>query len=191
MLPEVKSFAALLAQHRHYHVGGKEAKNMVISEEMSEQECIRVGCVLPALYRSLSGWGFLSRGVWVSVQGVSIQGWRLFQGGSLSWGTLLGRASLEGTWDGRQRPVKQEYIPVGCVLSAAVAVSGVVSAQVGWGVCPAGGCLLSGVSAQRVCLLRCLPKRVSAWGCTPPPALWTESQTGVKTLPFRKFICGQ
>ena len=48
-------------------------------------------------------------------------------------------------------------------------------------------CLPSGVSGGG--RLLCLGE-VSAQGVyTPSP--WTESQTGVKTLPFRNFICGQ
>ena len=45
-----------------------------------------------------------------------------------------------------------------------------------WGWMPRGGCLPGGGW--------CLP----GGGCTPPPP-WTESQTGVKTLPFRNFVC--
>ena len=55
---------------------------------------------------------------------------------------------------------KTKYIPVGCVLSAAVAVSGGVCLGVSvclGGVYP-GGCLLGGVSAQ---------EGVSAWGGLP------------------------
>ena len=63
---------------------------------------------------------------------------------------------------------EQECIPVGCVPSAAVTVGG------GGVVCPGG----------------CLPRGGSASGCIPPH-LWTESQTGVKTLPFRNFVCGR
>ena len=72
---------------------------------------------------------------------------------------------------------KQECIPVGCIPSAAVVVSGegVSSLEGGClpkleGVCPGGDCL--GVSAQGgVCLPRgvCVPKEVSARGCTPSP----------------------
>ena len=56
--------------------------------------------------------------------------------------------------------MKQEYIPVGCVTSAAVAVGG------------RGGV--------------CLPRGMSACGggCTPHPPM--ERQTPVKTLPFSK-----
>ena len=57
---------------------------------------------------------------------------------------------------------KNECIPVGCVPSTTVAVSG-------GGVCP-GGLL----PAQGECLTHCM------LGYTPH--LWTESQTGVKTL---------
>ena len=64
--------------------------------------------------------------------------------------------------------LKQERIPVGCVPSAAVAISwGVVSVQEG-GVCPGA------MSARG-----CLPD-------TPPP--WTEWQTGVKTLPCHNYV---
>ena len=52
-----------------------------------------------------------------------------------------------------------------------------------------GGCLPMEVSAQgRVCLGGCLSGE-----CTPPPGHrgkhppWTESQTGVRTLPFRNY----
>ena len=72
-----------------------------------------------------------------------------------------------------------------------------VSAQ-GWvcqrGVCP-WGCLTRGVSAQGECLPRCLSARGSAWGrgclhrgVCQTPLLWTESQTGVKTLPCRNYV---
>ena len=90
---------------------------------------------------------------------------------------------------------EEECIPVGCVPFAAVAVlggGGVVCS--GWGVSAQGG-----MSAGRwggVCLPKGLGWCVSAWGggvcrggCTPP-ALLTESQTGVKTLPFCNFVCG-
>ena len=69
---------------------------------------------------------------------------------------------------------KQECIPVGCVPSAAVAVSrgGLllgVSATVEGGVCSGGGCLLwGGVCSQGGC---------SIPACTeaaPPPPLWTD-----------------
>ena len=94
---------------------------------------------------------------------------------------------------------KQECIPVGCVPFAAVAVSG----RGGWyllrGGLP-GRCLLrEGVSAWGclpggVCLEGCLPGGMSAYGgCLPDiprprgrhPPPRTESQIGVKTLPFR------
>ena len=79
--------------------------------------------------------------------------------------------------------IVQECIPVGCVPPASVAASA------GGGICPRGvypgGCLP----------VRCLPA-----GYTPPPSiascdtpsrLLTESQTGVKSLPSRNFVCGQ
>ena len=74
----------------------------------------------------------------------------------------------------RQKSAKQECIPVEYVPSAAVAVTGGVSAQrwdvcQGWDVCPKG--YLSG----GVCPGGCLPRGVSAQGVSarhPPP--WTE-----------------
>ena len=77
----------------------------------------------------------------------------------------------------------QECIPVWCVPSTAMVVSG------------KGGAV---VSAQgRICLGWCLPRRgvclgVSAQGrgvsARHPPPPWTESQTGVKTLPCRNYV---
>ena len=64
--------------------------------------------------------------------------------------------------------LKQEYIPVGCILSAAVIILGSVCASA-WGCLPLGGW-------ECVCLPRavCAQERVSAQGgvclggCTPP-----------------------
>ena len=88
-------------------------------------------------------------------------------------------------WNTKHRTniFKQECIPVGCVPSTAVAIS-----LGGWGVCPGGylprGCAYPGV---------CFPRRVSGQGgCLPggsarhPP--WTESQTGVRTLPCCNYV---
>ena len=86
----------------------------------------------------------------------------------------------------------QECIPVGCVASAAVAVSwggggscvcqgGCQSSVLGRGCLP-GGCLPVGLPMRGICL------GVSAQGgvcLTPPP--WTEWQAGVKTLPCRNY----
>ena len=68
--------------------------------------------------------------------------------------------------------MKQECIPVGCTLSAAVAICwwGVVSGQGG----PVGVCL-GGVCVSQYALRQTLP-------------LWTEWQIGVKTLPYCNFI---
>ena len=66
---------------------------------------------------------------------------------------------------------EKEYIPVGCVPSAAVAVCWGLSSQGGGGVVCPGGCLPSG----GVYPVGYLPD-------TPPPP-WTEWQTLVKTLP--------
>ena len=65
---------------------------------------------------------------------------------------------------------KQEYIAKGCVLWAVVAVQGRV--------------VFRGVS--RVCV--CVSRGMYAHWCKPPPPLWTELQTCVKTLPFRNFV---
>ena len=62
----------------------------------------------------------------------------------------------------------QECFPVGCVPSAAVAVSG-------------GG----GVSAQGWCL----PRGVSAHGGVHFPSV--DIQTLLTTLPFRNYCCGR
>ena len=63
---------------------------------------------------------------------------------------------------GKSHQSKQECIPIGCVPSAAVAVS-----WRGGGGLPVGastqGFLLRGVSAQGVCL----PRGVCLWGCLP------------------------
>ena len=59
---------------------------------------------------------------------------------------------------------QKECIPVWCIPPAAVPVRGEGSAQGGGGVCPEGV-------------------------YTSP--LWTESQTGVKTLPSRNFVCAR
>ena len=91
----------------------------------------------------------------------------------------------------KKRHLKQECIPVGCVPSAAVAISweGVyVWGCLPWRVSAWGegvsvwGCLPRGVSAQGevsaqegVCLGGCLSR-----GCTPP-CEQNDLQTGVKT----------
>ena len=67
-----------------------------------------------------------------------------------------------------------------------------------------GGLSAQGVSAWGwVSTEGCLPRGLSTWGClprgvadTPPgeqrqtPPLWTEWQTGVKTLPCRNLVAG-
>ena len=66
---------------------------------------------------------------------------------------------------------KQECIPVGCIPSTAVAVSGWgVSAQEGGRGCLPGGCLPRGGVCARGCLPKggVCPRGVSAWGCTSP-----------------------
>ena len=85
-----------------------------------------------------------------------------------------------------QTSKKKECIPIGCVPSAVVAVSGrggcltrEVSAQGGgvyayWGVCPGGG---------GVCRGGCLSRRVCPGVYTSPPCE-QKSQTGVKNITF-------
>ena len=61
---------------------------------------------------------------------------------------------------------------------------------------PGGGCLLQGMSAPGGCVSASWGGWVSGpggypsvhWGRHPPPHLWTESQTPVKTLPWPNFI---
>ena len=70
----------------------------------------------------------------------------------------------------------QEYIPVGCIPSAAVAVRwGGVSAWEG----SAQGGLLGGVWQRVSCLPRgeCLPSLPGGGVCQTPPPLWTEFLT--------------
>ena len=107
--------------------------------------------------------------------------------------------------------MEEECIPVGYVPPASVAVSGRrrprvcvcmsrgVSAQGGGGVCPEGVCPgeFTGGVCQGVCV--CVQGRVHppTQRQTPPPLpvacwhthtpLWTEWQTGVKTLPCPKL----
>ena len=109
-----------------------------------------------------------------------------------------------------QNLLQQECIPVGCVLSAAVAVCRGMSA---WGVCicPRGLCLpgVRGIwqtppCAQNDRRLGCVcPEDMSAWGvcicprglclprgegCLADTPLWTEWQTLVKILPYRNYV---
>ena len=75
---------------------------------------------------------------------------------------------------------QQECIPVGCILSATVAVTG------GWGVCPEGGvcpggCVFPGVCLTGGCLSReVLPNGVSAeWSVCPGDVCPGVSTRGV------------
>ena len=94
---------------------------------------------------------------------------------------------------------KQEYIPVGCVPSAAVAVSG---GQPEWGVCRAGGCLPRGFC--RGVYTPWTQMETTPWtqrqippgprgrypsgprGRHPPPG--TESQTRCKNITFPQLL---
>ena len=103
--------------------------------------------------------------------------------------------------------VSKGCLPGGCLPR--VCVSGGVCLEGGGGCLPRGVCVFRrGVSAGGGFV-----QGVSAWGCwcapisadTPPghthihplhagihpPPVWTESQTGVKTLPSRNFVCGR
>ena len=109
-----------------------------------------------------------------------------------------------------QNPWRQECIPVGCVLSTAVAISGGVSAwgvSAQWGVCSgelsawgsvylgavcAGGCLPTGMSARG-----CLPRGgVCPGGCTPPSCGQTDAcenitfpQLLLRTVTIAPLVC--
>ena len=86
---------------------------------------------------------------------------------------MINQVDIDGTYANSCRTTsqyKQEYIPVGCVPPASFAVSWVGGGVSGRGGCLPGGCLPRG----------CLPRGV----CYP---LWTEWQTGVKTLPCPKL----
>ena len=104
--------------------------------------------------------------------------------------TLRWLTSLHPDWlviDAQRTMRIQESIPVGCVPSAAVAISGVESAQ--GGVCPGEG----GLSSHKDCLPRgfylveICPGGVCLWGCTP--CRQKSWQTLVKTSPFRNYCC--
>ena len=95
-----------------------------------------------------------------------------------SYLSLYGLISVNFMQFSAKNFVKQECIPVGCVLPAAVAVRAVSTRHP-------------------------LPREQAPPGSrhppdqAPPPArpgtspLWTESQTPVKTLPSRSFVCGR
>ena len=111
----------------------------------------------------------------------------------------------------KNKNIKKECIPVGCVPSAVVAFGGGgvsqhalgrngVSQHALGGGCPStgqggslprgdcvypGGCVCPEGSAQGV---GCLPRGLSA---IPPHPLWTEWQMLVKTLPSHKFVGGK
>ena len=125
---------------------------------------------------SASGGGCLvGGGVWSG--GMSALGGGLLPGG-VCWGE--GVSGPGGGWSGMSAP-------------------GVVYSQGGWGDGWGGGVWAGrGVSAPGGCLFRgSAPGGGSGqgggypsmhWGRHPPPALWTESQTPVKTLPWPNFV---
>ena len=60
------------------------------------------------------------------------------------------------------------------------------------GCLPKGGCLRrGGISLGGVCLEGFAWGVCQGGGCPARHPLWTESQTGVKTLPLRNYCCGR
>ena len=119
---------------------------------------------------------FLRAGVWCLPRGVFAQGGCLPRG-CMPNGCLPRCRCLSRGWVWGCLP--RDVCPMGAVCSLPRG-----------GVCP-GGCLggyALGVSTKGVvcCQGVCLPSR--SRGCLPDTHLWTEWQTGVKTLPCRNYV---